>query len=135
MSTSVSPALRALLESHVDSFEKLEVIIALHRAGDHPSTPRELADSLNLDRAEVRGVLDGFARAGLTESANGFVQIAPRGPLASAVSELATIYADDKSTLVIAIAEISMERLRNMAGRAFAEAFVIRKKPGGDDDR
>jgi hypothetical protein len=41
----------------------------------------------------------------------------------------------EKLVLVKAIAGRAMDRLRNLAGRAFGEAFVIRKKPGGNDDR
>lgn len=135
MSTPISNALRKLLDNHVESFEKLELLMFLRRAPDGSSTIGELARSLDLGSDEVREIVAALAAGGLVTRVDGTVTLAPRTPeQRAALDELAQIYDDDKITLVKAIAETAMERLRNLAGRAFAEAFVIRKKPGGNDD-
>jgi DNA-binding GntR family transcriptional regulator len=132
VTSTLSPALRQLLE-RVSSFEKLELVIALRRAPAQQSTVHELARTLDVDRDEVRALVNELAGDGLlVASAGGEVTLAAH---AGAMDELAALYDADKLVLVKAIAERAMDRLRNLAGRAFAEAFVIRKKPGGNDDR
>jgi len=134
--TTLSPSLRALLDERVNSFEKLELVMALRRAPGQQSTVRDLASVLESERDEVRGLLDHLVRDGLVEVlADGNFELAPKGADAVAIDELAAQYTADKIVIVMTIAESAMDRLRNLAGRAFAEAFVIRKKPGGDDDR
>jgi DNA-binding IclR family transcriptional regulator len=137
VSTSLSQALRRLLDAHVDSFEKLELLMLLRRAPEQGRTAGELARALDLDAAEVGELVSGLVSAGLVAwAADGAISLSPRtAEERAAMDELARVYDEDRITLVKAIAETAMDRLRNLAGRAFAEAFVIRKKPGGDDDR
>jgi hypothetical protein len=76
----------------------------------------------------------GVRNAGLVSSDHDDVTLAPRGPAEQRVlDELVAAYQDDRMTLVKVIAESALDRLRNLAGRAFADAFIIGKKPGGDD--
>jgi hypothetical protein len=84
----------------------------------------------------VRAIVAALSAGGLVaRAADGAISLAPRtAEDRAALDELARVYDEDKIALVKAIAETAMDRLRNLAGRAFAEAFVIRKKPGGNDD-
>lgn len=134
-STSLTPALRKLLETHVESFEKLELLMLLGRTPGGHQTAGELALALNLGTDEIREIVAALAAAGLIARApDGQISLAPRTAEQRAVlGELARVYEDDRIMLVKAIAETAMERLRSLAGRAFADAFVIRKKPGGND--
>ncbi len=132
---SLSNALRKLLDAHVDSFEKLELLMHLRRAPGESSTIGEISRALDLGADEVRDIVAALSAAGMVVRKDSGVSLAPRtAEDRAAMDELAHVYDDDKITLVKAIAETAMERLRNLAGRAFAEAFVIRKKPGGNDD-
>lgn len=137
MSAPLSNALRKLLDAHVDSFEKLEILMLLRRTSSGSRNVRELAGALELDTGEVRAIVAALSDGGLVaRDPDGAVSLSPRtADDQAALDELAWVYDHDKITLVKAIAESAMERLRSLAGRAFAEAFVIRKKPGGDDDR
>ena len=134
-STSLSRALRELLDTHVESFEKLELLMLLGRAPGGRRTVGEIVLALGLGADEIREILAALAAAGLVARApDGQISLAPRTAEQRAVlDELTRVYAEDRITLVKAIAETAMERLRNLAGRAFADAFVIRKKPGGND--
>jgi DNA-binding MarR family transcriptional regulator len=134
VSSVLSPSLRKLIDTHIESFEKLELLMFLRRAPGERATSGELARALELDAGEVRSIVAQLSAAGLVaRAADGAVAPAPQHQ--AALDELARVYDEDKIELVKAIAEAAMDRLRNLAGRAFAEAFVIRRKPGGDDDR
>jgi DNA-binding GntR family transcriptional regulator len=130
----LSSGLRTLLAERVDSFEKLEVLMHLRRAPGQTSTHTTLASALERDRDDVRQVCADLRQAGL-------VVIDPAGkvtlsPMTASdevlVKELADVYEADRIEVVKAIAESSLARIRNMAGRAFAEAFVLRKRDGRD---
>jgi len=135
VSTPLSQTLRQLLDTHVDSFEKLELLMLLRRAPEGRRTTGELALALDLGGDEVREIVGALSSAGLVERADdGGISLAPRTEAdRAALDELAQVYAEDKIALVKAIAETAMDRLRSLAGRAFADAFVIRKKRGGDE--
>jgi DNA-binding IclR family transcriptional regulator len=135
LSSPLSLALRKLLDAHVESFEKLEVLMLLRRtpAG---TTAAEISRALGLGGDEVGEITAALSAAELVARApDGRISLSPqRAEDRAALDELARVYAEDRLTLVKVIAETAMDRLRNLAGRAFADAFVIRKKPGGDDD-
>lgn len=136
MPEQLSPALRDLLDTGIDSFEKLEVVVGLHRDAARRGSQEELATALALGRDEMRKLVGELERAGLLarDGADTLV-LAPQSAEAStALVELVRLYDVDKISLVKAILDRAMARLRNLAGRAFSDAFVIRKKPEGDDD-
>jgi Mn-dependent DtxR family transcriptional regulator len=135
VSTALSQTVRQLLDTHVESFEKLELLMLLRRAPGGRSTSGELALALDLGGDEVREIVAALSSAGLVARADdGGISLAPRtAEDRAALDELARVYDEDKIALVKAIAETAMDRLRNLAGRAFADAFVIRKKRGGDE--
>jgi hypothetical protein len=130
----LSPGLRTLLADRIDSFEKLEVLMQLQRAQGRTSSHEALARTLDRDRDDVRQVCTDLVQAGLVSvDPAGNVTLSPATSDDEAlVSELADVYDADRIEVVKAIAEASLERLRSMAGRAFAEAFVLRKRT--DDD-
>ena len=136
MPDQLSPALRDLLGTGIDSFEKLEVIVALSRDPARRGSQPELARALELGRDEMRTVVADLEGAGLiVRTGDDELVLAPQsGESATALAELVRLYDVDKIALVKAILDRAMERLRNLAGRAFADAFVIRKKREGDDD-
>jgi Mn-dependent DtxR family transcriptional regulator len=135
VSAPLSNALRKLLDAHVDSFEKLEILMLLQRTPGGSRNVGELARELALGADEVRAIVAALGNGGLVaRDPDGAVSLSPRtAEDRAALDELAQVYDHDKIALVKAIAESAMERLRSLAGRAFAEAFVIRKKPGGSD--
>jgi len=135
VSVTLSNAVRKLIGDHVESFEKLEVLMLLRRGRDGSITIGALARELALDTDEVRTIVAALSAGGLVAPGpDGTVALAPRtAEDQAALDELARVHDEDKIALVKAIASNAMERLRNLAGRAFAEAFVIRKKPGDSD--
>ncbi len=136
MSSILSPALRKLLDTHVESFEKLELLMLLRRTPSGHKTVGEIALALDLGSDEVRAIVTALSAGGMiARAADGTISLAPQKAEDGAVlDELARVYEEDKIALVTAIAETAMDRLRNLAGRAFADAFVIRKNRKGGDD-
>ena len=96
----------------------------------------ELCGALNLSRQVVRQAAADLRRAWLVElTTQGDVQLLP--PTSrdhAAVKQLVQLYADDRLTVVKAMGEIALDRIRNMASRAFADAFVIRRKSPKDGE-
>ena len=136
MPTQLTAAVNELLTNRIDSFEKLEVIVALYGAPRSTMSVEELCRALKLSRDVIREAVVGLRGAALVELTNqGQVQLLP--PTSrdhAAVVELVTLYNDDRLTLVKAIGENAVARIRNMASHAFADAFVIRKKPPKDGE-
>lgn len=132
----LSADLRRLLDAGIDSLDKLEVVVALYRAPERSLNFGALRERLDLDRDELRRSLRELAAAGfVTEGDERRVTLsrldAEREPR---LSEIVTLYEQDKTRLVIAITEISLDRIRALAARAFADAFVIRRRKGDDHD-
>lgn len=124
-----------LLENRIDSFEKLELIVALHEAPRTTMSVEELCRALKLPRDAIREAaveLRGVSLVVLTS--RGDVQLLPPSNREhAAVTELVRIYRDDRLAVVKAMGEIALARIRNLASRAFADAFVIRKKRDDED--
>ncbi len=133
MSSGLSAGLLKLLDERIDGFEKLELIVLLCRAPAKSLSLRDLTSSLALDRSDVRRFATELNGVGLVKlTPTGDVRLELRNPDDNPLlDELARTYDTDKMVLVMTIAEASMNRLRNLAGRAFADAFVLRKPPRG----
>lgn len=50
-----------------------------------------------------------------------------------AFQTLMAAYDDDRLAVLTMLSTMAMERMRSMTARAFADAFVLRKKRGDDD--
>lgn len=124
------------MHAGVDSLDKLEIVVALHRAPDRASTFSALRAKLGLDRDELRRSLRELAAAGLVADGEADPVVLARASETdeAILSEIVARYAADKVPLAIAITEIALDRLRTMAARAFADAFVIRRRQRGEDD-
>jgi hypothetical protein len=124
---------QALMQAQLDSFEKLEVVRAL-RAAVRPMSRLELEREC---RFSPDTVLDAFNRLSQTnvivlDAEQNFARL---GKIAQdpAFEALMRFYDDDRSAVLAMLSKIAMERIRSMAARAFADAFILRKKQGGDD--
>jgi predicted ArsR family transcriptional regulator len=125
---------RDLLQ-RVDTFEKLELIVLLCKARTAMSIA-ELANRLKLEREVIRQAVIALRGAVLVDlTSDDRVQLMPpTGRDHDAVGDLVKVYDDDRLAVVKLLGEIAMQRIRNMASQAFADAFVLRKKPRGQDD-
>ena len=136
MAVSLSRPLLELLDAKIDSFEKLELVVALYRRDSKRATVGDLARDFDWSRHDVREIVAALRHAHLLAGEDEEVVLAPADANDNPViDELVVVYDTDKIALVKAIADVALARLRNLAGRAFADAFVIGKKSGGGNDR
>jgi len=127
-----SAAIRRLLFAPLDSFEKLEVVVALYRASAHTSSVAALAKLCELSPDITSRTIDELARAGFVEGAEGLTRLTAGTEDLAAIGELVAVYDDDRIVIVRALSEISMDKIRRMAARTFADAFNLRKKREDD---
>lgn len=128
----VPPEVLPLLDSSLGTFEKLEVASYLACAGA-PVRRTDLAAALPLDIDSLREVLAELTAAeiikisGLPEP---HVQLGPRAQHAD-FHTLMVLYTEDRVAVVATLSSNAMRRIRSMAARTFAEAFVLKKKRDG----
>jgi hypothetical protein len=123
---------RALLVTKLDSYEKLEIMRALGRAGRTMSRS-EFEAACWLSSDAVDDALPSLERSKLIEHdpVNHGIRIGAAGADPCFVT-LMQAYDEDRAAVLAVLSSAVMQRLRSMAARAFAEAFVIRKKRGDD---
>jgi hypothetical protein len=118
--------LRSLLATVIDSFEKLE--LAWHLAKrDRPVPETELQQRVQLDGTAFREAIDDLALAQVIVRNDDSIGLGPRAETPEFES-LMQLYAEDRLAVISALMSISIDRIRSMAARSFADAFVLRKK-------
>jgi hypothetical protein len=114
-------AARKLVADIVDSFEKLEIVVFVHRSGYRVTAPAEIAKgvSIALPIAEIEHCVAAL---------NGARVLELKGPWAPAVAELVELYDHDRIEVLNMITRSTLARARKESARLFADAFVLRKK-------
>jgi DNA-binding GntR family transcriptional regulator len=125
-----------LLKNRIDSFDKLELVVALHGAPRATMSVEDLCRRLKLPREVVRSAVVELRAVSLVAlTSQGEVQLLPPTDHdREIVATLVTLYSEDRVEVVRTLGQIAVERIRGMASRAFADAFVIRRKPPKDGD-
>jgi len=126
--------IRRLLETDLDSIDKIEAIRHLRRA--LVPVPRdELMRALHLEREAMHALIAELSRAGLVDAAGARGAVRLGGKVVGAAwDELMRLYEEDRVAIVAALSELAVGRIRTMAARAFGEALVSRKKSSKDED-
>lgn len=126
----LSPEVAALLRERIESYEALQGLLLLH-AERIPRSAAELSARLKLSSASMAPALESLVRHGLAS-------VEPLGPgvgyryasdgHGAAVSALVHAYSQQPLAVIRLLAASSIERIRADALRAFADAFVFRKR-------
>ena len=127
VTTEPSTELLVLLDAKLDTFEKLELVLALRDAGT-PMTLAEMALHLQVGREALRRVADEVASSGMIDASHDDVLHLRHGHWDPLLDEAAHCFANEPSKLMRALTRIAMARIRGMAARTFADAFRIRRK-------
>jgi hypothetical protein len=134
MPPRLSPELIKLLESVLDTLEKVD--ISWHVAtANKPVSLVELQERTYLEEPTLRSTLGELvADRVLVATPEWTLSLGPRAKLAD-FEALMKHYTDDRLLVINTSTRIAMERIRNMAASTFADAFLIRpKRKKGDDD-
>jgi DNA-binding MarR family transcriptional regulator len=124
---------RALLRERIESYEELEVLLALERDRSAERTAEELSAAQRiapaLAEAAVRALESRGLLAGRRGSAHGSCyRYSPATPaLDAAVRGLVRVYAEQPISIIKIMSENAIQRVRTGAVRAFADAFILRK--------
>jgi len=118
-------AARRLLSAVIDSFEKLEIVVHVQRAGYRVPTAAELAKAIPLPLDEVEACLPVLRAHGVLD---------PQGPWRADVDALVRLYDEDRIEVMNLMTRRALDRVRKEAARVFADAFVLRPKKKGDPD-
>lgn len=129
MTGELTNPVRELL-GRIATFEKLELLVLLHRT-PRPAMPiNEAAAALALDHDAVRQAAIELNTSALVEvTARGELQLLP--PTSrdrDAVRDLVQLYDQDRVAVIKTLGEIAMQRIRDMAAQTFVDAIGARKK-------
>lgn len=119
---------RRVLETVLDTFEKLEVAAQLAARG--PVCLTELADRAQVSVEAANEVAVALVDVGVVEIVNAsdtLLQLGSRAQRAD-FAELMHLYETDRVSVLSELCTLSIERIRGMAARTFAEAFVFKRK-------
>jgi len=118
--------LRSLITEAVDSFEKLEVLVHIVKAGNAIAPAPEVAKALSMSVEDVEQSVRSLRDAGVFD---------PSGPWSPAVATLLQLYDSDRIGVFELMTKMALARVRKQAARVFADAFVIKPaKKKGDND-
>jgi hypothetical protein len=126
---------RRLLLGPVDSFEKLEVVLALREVKGSSMTPVALATRAGVLLDRLEPAMAELAAAGVVERrAAGTWRLAASAD-AGALDELAAVWTTKRPAVLKALTGRAVGRIRASAARTFAEAFRLRgRKDDGEKD-
>lgn len=129
---SITPDIARFVSAFVHSYEHLESLLLLHRDSSRDWSAHEVAETLAVDRERVEPALRELAVAGIIQASPG-VAVRYRGPretFRELVGGLSYAFEHDKIEVIAAMNRNAVQRLRTDALRAFADAFVIRRRDG-----
>jgi hypothetical protein len=117
---------RRLVSEVVDSFEKLEIVMYVHRSGYAVTTPAEIAKglSISIPLHEVELCVQALQAKHVLDA---------NGPWAPSVAALVEIYDRDRIEVLNLITRSALARAGKQTANVFADAFLLRKKKGDPD--
>ena len=127
---------RALLRERIESYEELEMLLALERVRGDSKTAEELSNTVRVPVPFVEQAVRKLEAHGLIERRDGtardrrdarYTYAPASADLDAAVRALAKAYAQQPIPIIKLMSENAIQRLRSGAARAFADAFILRK--------
>lgn len=118
-------AIKRLLAGALDSFEKLEIVVHIHRTGFAVVDPEKIAKAIAISVDEVTQCVQVLRAKGVLD---------PQGPWRAVIDALVEMYDEDRIEVMNLMTKTALERVRQEAARVFADAFVLRPKKKGDPD-
>ncbi|HET9450958.1 MAG TPA: hypothetical protein VFO83_08760 [Aggregicoccus sp.] len=119
---NLPPRVQRFLLAHIDSVEKLEVLLLLRGNAGRTWTGAAVAQELRIAEESARGRLQDLCSRGLLSCESDSYRYAPgSGGDAQAVDELASTYALRRVSVISFIFSQPMDRIRS-----FADAFRIK---------
>jgi hypothetical protein len=136
MAHAVQSDIQKFLLERIPTHEALQIVMLLARRAEEKVTVTELARSAGLSAVAVEEALDALVAAQLVRHGEGTIRAywyEPRDPKLDADVRRTLMFAEqDHFEVARMLAANSVSRLRRIAYRAYASAFV--KAPNADQD-
>ena len=136
VSESLPEDVQELLRAHVESYEHLAILLLVYRDPERHWSAADLAVALGIAEQLADSAVAALYSGGLlrihSQAAATRYQYATAGANAAAVARLALEYSENPAGIAKFLSANAIGRLRGAALRAFADAFVLKKK---DPDR
>lgn len=134
MNDELGEKTRLLLRDFITSFEMLEVFLLLHAHPTQVWTARTVSNRVHIAEDLVLRALEALHLSRLVQAgtplAPGEFRYGPDSSgTAAAADELAKDMAERRAAVLSTLSTNAIERLRSRAITAFADAFVLGKKP------
>jgi hypothetical protein len=129
MSEELEDMLGPLLRDHVDSYEKLETVLAV-RARSRPIALGDVATLLRLTQGDAKRTLSALCASGLlVQQADGHFAEAEGALVRARIDALVQAYQDDSLSVVSRLSRQALVRLRRSA--AFQNSAARRRTARG----
>lgn len=129
---ALSDRVRRLLLGPIDSFEKLEIVIALHARGDGSWELDALESRIGAPSSVLTVALDDLVATGIVARRAGGASHIASGCDRTALDELTAAWSTNRVAVLEVMTARAVERIRASAARAFADAFKLHR--GGESD-
>jgi hypothetical protein len=130
--SSIPEDVRVLLREHMHSFEQLEALLLMRTDPTRDWSVEELAERLRISPALAEEAVKQLAASAIAEVSSLPGEVlryrGPREDFRIRVDRLASVYEESHLEVIMLMSAHSIERMRTGAVRAFADAFVIRRK-------
>lgn len=136
MSESIPAEILELLRQRVGSLEELETVLLIRRTSERRWSAVDVAARLHLSDSIVETMLvaltaHGFLEKEGTGAATTWRYAPTSAQLGALVDRLASVYDEHRLEVMRLLSARALERVRDSAVRAFADAFVIGRKKDG----
>ena len=128
-----SPELRRLLETKLDTYEKLELVVVLAKQANMEALATDLARELQVGDDVLNRFAAEVARSGLVEITGERIRLVARAEDLATIAEGTRLFESDPRRVMSLLSAIALDRIRGMAARSFADAFTLRKKKDNGD--
>ncbi|HTV77162.1 MAG TPA: hypothetical protein VMF03_02820 [Steroidobacteraceae bacterium] len=124
-------AVRQLLHDAIESYEQLELLLALERSRGKGMSAEDLAEVVRVRASLIEAALDALASRRLIAVRNSDTRRFFYEPASDthdvAVRSLAQYYAEQPLLVIRLMSEHAIQRARASVALAFADAFLLRK--------
>ena len=124
---------RDFLRDHVSTYEELEALVFLARRRRRSATAAEVGAGARMPTLIAVKALDDLRRGGLVDEVRedrrtSYVFWPATPELARVAERFVEVYEANPVDVIQLMSAAALDRLRSTASRAFAEAFVIRRR-------
>lgn len=122
-----------LLRERVTSYDVLEILMFLHAHRDEAWNKARLGERIYVPLDHIAEALEMLTRHDLLVREAGtnspLYRYGASDPLNDAVEELARLFVEQRALIMSVMSANSIERVRSKVATAFANAFILSKKP------